>query len=82
VAAHLAVGQQVAATLQQLAQYSSSRVMAGHQFAQVLNQLAHQCASAAQAGRIGGFGTQAIYGQPFGSGQAYGQAWGVNRPQW
>ena len=90
VAAQSAVGQQVGGTLQQLAQYCTHQVMAGQQFAQLLSQLAHQCAWQAHAARIGGIGTQAIQGQPFGYGLAnpalYGQpgaqAWGFNRPVW
>ena len=88
VASRTAIGQQIGATLHQLAQHCNSQVIAGQQFAQVLNQLAHQCAWAAQAARADGFGTQAVYGLPFGSGQPYGQmasfnhVGGFNRPVW
>jgi hypothetical protein len=89
VAAQAAMGQQVGGTLQQLAQYCIHQVMVGQQFAQLLNQLAHQYAWQAQAARIGGMGTQAIQGQPFGYGlnpalygQPGAQAWGFNRPVW
>jgi len=65
------LGQQVGATLHQLAQYVASQGMMGQQVAQVLNQLAQQCAWQAQTaaqsrygglGTYGGFGSQAIGG--------------------
>ena len=84
---HSAVGQQVGATLQQLAQYCTQGVIAGQQFAQLLNQLAHQCAWQAQAARTG-IGIAPVHGQPFGHGGTnvtpFGQpnVWGLNRPFW
>jgi hypothetical protein len=79
------LGQQIGATLQQLAQYVASQGVNGQQISAVLNQLAQQCAWQAQAAasqhRFGGFGSQAVYGQPFGYGQANGVG-GFNRPLW
>jgi hypothetical protein len=88
-AAQAQLGQQVGATLHQLAQYVASQGITGQQIAAVLGQLAHQCAWQAQAtwqNRHAGFGSQAVYGQPFGYGQGnvmpFGHAGGVNRPLW
>src|SRR6266851_460505 len=64
--------QQIAAALHQLAHQAATQAMLSQQTAAVLNQLAHQCAWQAQAAsqhRHGGFGPQAVYGQPFGYGQ-------------
>jgi hypothetical protein len=85
--------QQIAGTLHQLAHQAVAQAVLGQQIAAVLNQLAHQCAWQAQTNwqnRSVGFGPQAVYGQPFGYGQAnamplgqtFGQAWGFNRPVW
>jgi hypothetical protein len=80
---------QIAATLHQLAHHAATQAMLGQQIAAVLNQLAHQCAWQAQMtaqNRYGGLGSQPVYGQPFGYGQAngmpFGQAGGFNRPLW
>jgi hypothetical protein len=80
---------QIAATLHQLAHQAAAQAMLGQQIAAVLNQLAHQCAWQAQTAaqnRYGGFGSQAVYGQPFGYGPANGtpftQAGGFNRLLW
>jgi len=92
-ASQAVLGQQVGATLQQLAQYVASQGITGQQIAALLNQLAQQCAWQAQTAaqnRYGGwgpqFGSQAIYGQPFGYGQANGspfaQVGGFNRLLW
>jgi len=62
--------------------------MLGQQIAAVLNQIAHQCAWQAQTtqqNRYGGFGSQAVYGQPFGYGPADGTPFaqaGGNRLLW
>ena len=81
--------QQIAAALHQLAHQAATQAMLSQQTAAVLNQLAHQCAWQAQAAsqhRHGGFGPQAVYGQPFGYGQGdgtpFGQAGGFNRLLW
>jgi hypothetical protein len=81
--------QQIAATLHQLAHQAATQAVLGQQIAAVLNQLAHQCAWQAQTtpqNRYGGLGPQAVYGQPFGYGQAngtpFGQAGGFNRLLW
>jgi hypothetical protein len=71
----------------------ASQGITGQQIATLLNQLAQQCAWQAQTAaqnRYGGwgpqFGSQAIYGQPFGYGQANGspfaQVGGFNRLLW
>jgi len=84
---------QIAATLHQLAHHAAAhaatQAMLGQQIATVLNQLAHQCAWQAQTTaqqRYGGFGSQAVYGQPFGYGPAsatpFTQAGGFNRLLW
>ncbi|MBV8410034.1 MAG: hypothetical protein JOY64_20570 [Alphaproteobacteria bacterium] len=90
MAAHTAIGHQVGATLQQLAQQCVQGVMAGQQFAQLLSQLAQQCAWQAQAAR----GAMQTYGQPYGLGMTNpiglgqlgglqgAQGWGFNRPTW
>ena len=85
--------QQIAGTLHQLAHHAAAhaatQAMLGQQIATVLNQLAHQCAWQAQTTaqqRYGGFGSQAVYGQPFGYGPAsatpFTQAGGFNRLLW
>ena len=73
------LGQPLAAPQQLAAQHQQ-------QIAAVLSQLAHQCAWQAQMAaqnRHGGVGSQPVYGQPYGYGQAdgtpFGQAGGFNR---
>ena len=81
--------QQIAGTLHQLAHHAATQAMLGQQIAAVLSQLAHQCAWQAQMAaqnRHGGVGSQPVYGQPYGYGQAdgtpFGQAGGFNRLLW
>ena len=80
--------QQIAAALHQLAHQAATQAMLGQQIAAVLNQIAHQCAWQAQTtqqNRYGGFGSQAVYGQPFGYGPADGTPFaqaGGNRLLW
>lgn len=85
--------QQIAGTLHQLAHHAAAhaatQAMLGQQIAAVLSQLAHQCAWQAQMAaqnRHGGVGSQPVYGQPYGYGQAdgtpFGQAGGFNRLLW
>ena len=81
--------QQIAGTLHQLAHHAATQAMLGQQIAAVLSQLAHQCAWQAQMAaqnRHGGVGSQPVYGQPYGYGQAdgtpFGQAGGFNRHLW
>jgi hypothetical protein len=86
---HAAQQQQIATMLHQLAHQSAAQAQLGQQIAAVLSQLAHHCAWQAQVtwqNRYGGFGSQAVYGQPFGYGPAngtpFGHAGGFNRPLW
>jgi hypothetical protein len=85
--------QQIAGTLHQLAHHAAAHAATqaklGQQIAAVLSQLAHQCAWQAQMAaqnRHGGVGSQPVYGQPYGNGQAdgtsLGQAGGFNRLLW